>query len=125
MRPAPALHSRISGRIGGIIVLALFYYAAAQMGLVLGFANTNATPVCPPAGIALAAMVLFGPRLWPGIWLGACAANMETFSQNQAADHVASLGVSAAIATGNTLGALAGWGICRRRTGWNDDGSLP
>jgi PAS domain S-box-containing protein len=107
-----------------IIVLALLYYASARIGLALAFANTNATPVWPPAGIALAALILRGSRLWPGVWLGALAANVVTFYEHGAASPAAILGVSAVIATGNTLGALVGWRICQ---GWlerNEHGSL-
>jgi PAS domain S-box-containing protein len=107
-----------------IVILALLYYASARMGLVLAFGNTNATPVWPPAGIALAALILRGPRLWPGLWLGAFAGNAVTFFEHGAAMPATMLGVSAVIATGNTLGALAGWRICH---GWlerNEYGSL-
>jgi PAS domain S-box-containing protein len=61
--------------------------------------------VWAPAGIALAAVVLFGPRTWPAIALGAFLAN---------ATSGASLPVAAAIATGNTLEALAGGYLLRR-----------
>jgi PAS domain S-box-containing protein len=63
------------------------------------------TPVWAPAGIALAAVVLFGPRAWPAIALGAFLAN---------ATSDASIPVAAAIATGNTLEALAGGYLLRR-----------
>ncbi len=58
-----------------------------------------------PAGIALAAVVLFGPRMWPAIALGAFLAN---------ATSDASIPVAAAIATGNTLEAVAGGYLLRR-----------
>jgi len=53
--------------------------------------------VWPPAGIALAALLLHGVRIWPGVWLGAVLAN---FSVNQ------SLTLAAAIATGNSFEAV-------------------
>ena len=37
-----------------VMVLALIYYGAARLGLLLAFASTNVTPVWPPSGIACA-----------------------------------------------------------------------
>lgn len=108
----------------GIVVIALFYYAGARAGLLMAIDNTNATPVWPPAGIAMAGLLLCGWRVWPGVWLGAFAANGMVFYQNQAAPEVPLLAVSAVIATGNTFEALIGWWLCRARARLDDDGTL-
>ena len=50
----------------------------AKLGLDLAFETTSVTAIWPPTGIALAALVLGGPRLWPGVALGAFLANMDT-----------------------------------------------
>src|SRR5262245_3258913 len=50
-----------------IAALALVYFLAGKFGLLLAFANQSASPVWPPTGIALAAVVLLGPRVWPGV----------------------------------------------------------
>src|SRR4029079_17689078 len=69
------------------------------------FVAEQVTVVWPPTGIALAALVVFGPRLWPGIALGAFAANATA---NE------TLATAAAIATGNTLeGVAAAWMLRR------------
>jgi integral membrane sensor domain MASE1 len=47
----------------------------------------------------LAALLLFGYRLWPGIFLGALLVNETTFG---------SILTAAAIATGNSLEAVVG-----------------
>ncbi|MGQ0652092.1 MAG: MASE1 domain-containing protein, partial [Betaproteobacteria bacterium] len=62
----------------------------------------------PPAGIALATLWLARPALWPGVWLGAAAANFTVDG---------ALAAAAAIATGNTLEALAGAWLARRAFG--------
>ena len=67
------------------VTLALVYYLGARLGLLLAFEKSNSSPVWPPAGIALAGLLLFGSRLWPGVWLGALIANVEVFARNQAA----------------------------------------
>ena len=97
-----------------IAILALCYYLAARAGLLLAFANSNATPVWPPSGIALGAMLLAGYRIWPGILLGAFAANVATFHANGLPLDAQVILVSAVIAGGNTLEALSGAWLLRR-----------
>ena len=75
------------------------YFAAARFGLSLAFSAAQVSAVWPPSGIALAALLFFGYRLWPGVALGALLVNAtahEPFS------------VALAIAAGNTLEALIG-----------------
>jgi integral membrane sensor domain MASE1/anti-sigma regulatory factor (Ser/Thr protein kinase) len=75
------------------------YYAAAKLGLQLAFENESVTAVWPPTGIALAALVLGGRQLWPGVLLGAFLANVTTDVPVYTA---------AGIAVGNTLEAVVG-----------------
>jgi integral membrane sensor domain MASE1 len=88
-----------------VAVVAAVYFAAAEIGLSLAFVAEQVTAVWPPTGIALAAVVLLGPSIWPGIALGALLANLL-------AD--ASPVVAAGIAVGNTLEALLGGWLLRR-----------
>lgn len=81
------------------ILLAAVYFATARLGLAMAFAAEQVTVIWPPTGIALAAVLLFGYRMWPGIAFGAFFANILA---NEPA--VTALG----IACGNTLEALAG-----------------
>jgi len=91
-----------------VLAVAILYYAAARLGLLLAFEKTNASPVWPPSGIAFAAVLLLGYRVWPGIMLGAFLANVVVFLANQAADVFAIVAVSSVIAVGNTLEAIVG-----------------
>ena len=85
--------------------LAVCYFLAAKASLLLAIPPGYASAVWPPSGIAVAALLLYGIRIWPGVWVGALLAN---FAINP------SLGVAAAIATGNTLeAALAVWLVQR------------
>ncbi len=62
----------------GVLILlgiAAAYFGTARVGLLLAMAGGNVTPVWPPSGIAFAALLIFGARVWPGIWIGAFAAN--------------------------------------------------
>lgn len=81
-----------------IVMVAAAYYGSAKLGLSLAFIHTNVSAVWPPSGIAIAAVLLFGYRVWPGILLGAFLANSFT---------PVSLLTSLIIATGNTLEAVS------------------
>ena len=57
-------------------ILALAYFVTGKLAVsVLGLVKAEASPVWPPAGIALAAMLLQGRRMWPGIALGSVLLN--------------------------------------------------
>ena len=88
-----------------VLVLALAYFGSAKLGLELAFATPNVTAVWPPTGIALAALVLWGRRLWPGVLLGAFLANVTTDVPVYTA---------AGIAVGNTLEAVVGASLLDR-----------
>ena len=62
-----------------ILALALAYSGSARLGLLLAIPGGHVTPVWPPSGIALAAVLLCGRRVWPGIWLGSFTANLWDF----------------------------------------------
>ena len=83
------------------IGVALVYFAGAKAGLALASLVPQVTLIWPPTGIALAAVVLFGRRVWPAIAAGAFLANVTTEEP---------VFVAAGIALGNTLEAvLGGW----------------
>ena len=82
-----------------LLGLAAVYYGAAKLGLSLAFANSSISAVWPPTGIALAAVIFWGYRMWPGIALGALLANSWT-----GIPIYSTLG----IAVGNTGEALVG-----------------
>jgi integral membrane sensor domain MASE1 len=65
-------------RLLAALAVAAAYYGAAKFGLALAYENSSVTAVWPPTGIALAALLLGGYRLWPGIALGAFLANAWT-----------------------------------------------
>jgi PAS domain S-box-containing protein len=88
-----------------LTALAAIYVAAAKLGIELSVARGVITPVWAPTGIAIAALFLFGRRLWPAVAVGAFVANVTSD---------ASVGVSAAIAVGNTLEAVVGSELLRR-----------
>lgn len=94
--------------LASIGALAAIYFVAGKLGLALAFVHPSSTAVWPPAGIALACLLLLGYDVWPGIFLGAFLVNIAT-----AGTAATSLG----IATGNTLEALIGAYLVNRFAG--------
>src|SRR6186713_587535 len=100
-----------SRRFAGLPLIGLFaviYFIAGKIGLHLASLHASASPVWPPAGIALAAMLLLGYRAWPAIFIGAFLVNLTTAGD---------IGTSVAIATGNTLEAIVGAWLVNRFAG--------
>ena len=87
------------GRAAAFVLVAASYIGAAKLGIELSVAHGVITPVWAPTGIALAALVLFGPRFAVAVAIGALIAN---------ATSGASLPVAIVISIGNTLEALVG-----------------
>ena len=56
--------------VGSVALLAVAYYVAAKIGLRLAYLDGAVTALWPPVGVGIAALVLYGPRLWPGIVIG-------------------------------------------------------
>jgi signal transduction histidine kinase len=88
-----------------MLAVAVLYVVAARLGLTLDAVGGFATVVWAPTGIALAAILLFGHRLWPGVFAGALAANLLTG---------ASIPAALGIGVGNTLEAVLGAWALRR-----------
>ncbi|KAB2638586.1 MAG: hypothetical protein DVB25_07460, partial [Verrucomicrobia bacterium] len=86
-------------RLAECLLLALVYGGAARLSQVFAIAPGNISPVWLPSGIALAAVLLRGYRLWPGIFLGAFAGNIWAFFSSASAGLVVKC-LLAAIATG-------------------------
>jgi diguanylate cyclase (GGDEF)-like protein len=86
-------------RVALLVGVAAIYYYAAKLGLRFAFINSSVTTVWPPAGIALAAFVLLGYRVWPAIFGAAFLANVTT---------TGAVLPSIGIAVGNTVEGLFG-----------------
>jgi integral membrane sensor domain MASE1 len=91
--------------IARLLLLGGVYFAAGTLSLTFASLHQSASPVWPPSGIALAAVILYGHRVWPAIFGAAFLVNTSTTD---------SALVSLGIATGNTVEALlGGWLVTR------------
>ncbi|HYS77572.1 MAG TPA: MASE1 domain-containing protein [Candidatus Dormibacteraeota bacterium] len=92
-----------------IVTLTAVYFVAGKLGLQVALVNASASAVWAPTGISLAALLVLGFRVWPGILAGAFLVNITT---------TGGVASSIGIAAGNTLEALAGaWLVIRYANG--------
>ncbi|GEM_PF-6062205 len=91
--------------VGRLMALATLYVLAAQASFALANVHTSIASVWLPSGLAVAAVLLFGYRVAPGVWLGAFAFNALT---------PVPLWVAGLIAVGNTLEAVTAAALLRR-----------
>jgi len=98
------MHSRVR-LIGLNLALAAVYALAVRLGMAFNPVAGFATLVWPPAGIALAVVLLLGNRLLPGVFLGVCTAALLAG---------APLLVTLGIAVGGTCQVLAAATLLRR-----------
>ena len=92
---------------GGV---AIAYFLAAKLGLTLATVGVTITLVWPPSGVAVAAMLLRGRRVWPGVAIGAFLANATTD---------APIIVALFTAAGNPLEAVVAASLLRRVRGFD------
>jgi len=82
------------------------YIVAGEIGLTLAPAESRAAAVWPSAGIALAAVLLVGPKIWPGLFVGAFLVEITATGS--------SLATALGIACGQTLEGIAGGYLAAR-----------
>jgi integral membrane sensor domain MASE1 len=95
------------------LAVALLYWAAGKLGLLAAIPPGFATPVWLASGVALAGILLFGPRVGLGVFIGSILINLETClsSKHSGQNNVLTV---LGIASGSTLQALAGMWVTRR-----------
>ncbi|MDH3584796.1 MAG: MASE1 domain-containing protein, partial [Phycisphaerae bacterium] len=104
----------VLGLLAQVIVLALVNLVVGRLSLLLAVAPEVAAPIFPPAGIALAALLLYGQRLAPGVFIGAFLLELQTLP----GDSLVLLSTSAGIAAGSTAQAMLGAWLIRRVVGF-------
>jgi integral membrane sensor domain MASE1 len=101
------------------------YLIAGRLALLVAVEPGYATPIFPPAGLAIVAMLLFGPASLPWTWLGSFLLNLWTAHaisiERGLALHplaISALATATIIATASTLQAAIGGVVLRRASGY-------
>jgi len=102
------VRSRFLRDLAVLAALAGVYFVAGKLGLKLASVHASATAVWPCTGIALAAFLALGYRVWPAILAGAFLVNLTT---------AGSVATSIGIAVGNTLEGVVGCYLVNRFAG--------
>jgi PAS domain S-box-containing protein len=98
-----------------ILAIALGYFAAGKLALLLAIPPGYATAVWPAAGLALGVVLVLGNRVWPGIVIGSFAVNIGTsLDPATTLTTLRSVSLTAIIGTGAALQALSGAFLVRR-----------
>ena len=89
-QPAPTwragdtlLRSALVRRIAAILLLALAYYGAAKLAQSVRY-TASVSAVWPPAGLGIAALYLWGLRLWPGVFIAELVVNAQLLTGEHA-----------------------------------------
>ncbi|HET9633710.1 MAG TPA: MASE1 domain-containing protein [Terrabacter sp.] len=101
---APRYASR-ARRVAVALGVGAAYYLSARVGLRLSLVGNDVTPLWPPTGVAVAALIVFGRAYWPAVALAALAVNLPISASPWAA---------AVIAVGNTLAPIVAVMLLRR-----------
>jgi signal transduction histidine kinase len=99
-------HGRAALYLVSIGLVALAYYLAGRIGLALAYLDGAVAAVWPPAGLGLAVLVLYGPRMVPGIVIGDLLLG----------DFSTPLGTVLAQTVGNTVALVLAAKLMRRLT---------
>src|SRR5436309_2471624 len=101
------------------LAMAAFYYGLGKLALLLAIPPGYASAVWPSAGLALAGMLAFGYRVWPGIFVGHFFVNLfPSFEASLALPFLKSVSLALSIAVGGTLQAAFGAFLTRRFVGY-------
>ncbi|HZF14268.1 MAG TPA: ATP-binding protein [Thermoanaerobaculia bacterium] len=104
------------------LLLAALYSLTARLGLLFALPPGYASPIWPPAGLSLGALLVFGGRAWPGVLLGSWIANAFR-PEGLILDSVPVL-----VAVGSTFQALLGRVLvirfCGRDAGLDSPGNV-
>lgn len=102
-------------RILFLLIIGLVYFIGARIGQFLSIPPGNVTSIWPPSGIALAALIMYGYRVWPGILLGGIIGTTWAFFDSSSAISILkTLLAGTLIAIGVTLQAIAGDYLVKR-----------
>jgi signal transduction histidine kinase/integral membrane sensor domain MASE1 len=106
VRPFDAAHTRTPRYVIAVALVALAYYLAGRLALELAYLDGAVAAMWLPAGLGLAALVLYGPWMVPGVVIGDLVLG----------DYSTPLGTVLAQTVGNTVALVVAAALLRRLT---------
>ncbi|ARU32128.1 hypothetical protein CAP31_10830 [Sulfuriferula sp. AH1] len=89
----------------GVLAFSCVYYLFAKFGLwIAPFVHSSVSAIWPASGLAIAVLVLFGKRYWPGILIGAFWSSLS----------VVPVYIALMFGIGDTLAALSAYWLLSR-----------
>ncbi len=116
MRILPGLLKANWRQFGILASVAAAYFLASRLGFAIVFTDMRGAAVWPAAGFGLAALLLFGYRVWPGIFVGAFLSNLGLAHMGAASSTLAAA-LWGGLAIGSTLQSLVGARLVNRFAG--------
>jgi PAS domain S-box-containing protein len=102
-----------------ILAVATAYVITGRLALLLAIPPGYATAIWPASGVALAGVLLWGNRVWPGVALGSFIVNVWTaLDTTGLLALLRSVALPAFIGAGAALQALTGAALIRRYVGF-------
>ena len=117
--PAAPARPGQPGWLWPMLGTALAYWLAGRLALLLAIPPGYASPIYPGAGIALAAVLVYGWRALPGILVGSALMNASISAPSEAAQ-----GLMIAMPLISALGATAQAALGARLMRWRQPGPL-
>ncbi len=114
----PAVQPAVS-RLRNLIGIAIAYFLCGKLALLLAIPPGYASIVWPAAGVALGAVLLFGPGCWLAIFIGSYLVNLATgWDASGLTSLFASVLLPAGLAGGASLQAVFSAFLIRRLVGF-------
>ncbi|MCF6360951.1 MAG: MASE1 domain-containing protein [Cyclobacteriaceae bacterium] len=92
-----------------LVGVTILYLLAASLGLWLLFADINSYPIWPPAGVALALMIILGYRIWPAILIGSLITFTAVFTLQGVNININAVMAILGISIGSVIESLVGY----------------
>jgi len=106
------------GWLGRVLLVGVAYFVAGRLAVELALPPGYATAIWPASGIALAAVLLGGARVWPGILVGSAFVNFAVLPGMSLDDMAGTMILPLCIAGGAALQAVVGGLLVRRLANW-------
>lgn len=101
------------------VVFAVLYITFHRLGKRVDFVDENVRVFYPQAGVAMAGLLLLGPRYWPAVFLSSLYVSYSDLARRPGIAAVNTVGFMGAFAVANALAAATGAWLLRRVRGFN------